>query len=271
MDFKRDTALFIQHGGVQRLVHIRLRGGDVVLKSLWNRGKLVVHDAQHRVTLIAGVHDDTDSIYVVDFVEVSALHIHLAVDTVEALYPALQKELHALFVQSFPYLFLNGIQKTLPLLLFELEHPLNLLIGNRVQKAQRDVLQLLLDGADTQTVRQRSIDLHCFQCFFSALILLPVFTGAHIVQAVRQLYDDNPHILCHRQQHLAHIFRLTLFLTGIAELGQLGNAVHHQRNICTKHLFDFIQCGSSVLHHVMQKTCTDGFGVHSQLHQDMRN
>ena len=198
LDFKRDTALFIQHGGVQRLVHIRLRGGDVILKSLWNRGKLVVHDAQHRVTLIAGVHDDTDSIYVVDFVEVSALHIHLAVDAVDALYPALQKELHALFVQSFPYLFLDGVQKTLSLLLFELEHPLNLLIGNRVQKAQRDVLQLLLDGADTQTVRQRSVDLHRFQRFFSALIFLPVFSGAHIVQAVRQLYDDDPHILCHR-------------------------------------------------------------------------
>ena len=183
---------------MQRLVHIGLGGGDIVLEPVGDGTEHIVHHAQHIVTFIDCVHDDTQGIDVKDLIEITALDIHLAVDAVDALYPALQKELHALFVQSFPYLFLDGVQKTLSLLLFELEHPLNLLIGNRVQKAQRDVLQLLLDGADTQTVRQRSVDLHRFQRFFSALIFLPVFSGAHIVQAVRQLYDDDPHILCHR-------------------------------------------------------------------------
>ena len=270
LNLKGDTAaLLIQNGGVQRLVHVGLRRGDVVLKALGDRGKFVVHDAEHRVALVRGIHDDPHGIDVINLVKVSALHVHLAVDAVDALDPALQKELHALFFQSGLDLFLDVFQKLLPLTLFELEQPLDFLIGNRVQKAQRDVLQFLLDGADTQAVSQRSIDLHRLQRLFPSLILLPVFASAHVVQPVGQFYDDDAHVLGHRQQHLAHVFRLALLLAGVGHLGQLGDAVHHQGYVRPKALFYLVQRGGGVLHHIVQQAGTDGLCVHSQLHQNL--
>ena len=91
------------------------------------------------------------------------------------------------------------------------------------------------------------------------------------MQTVRQLHDDNADILCHRQQHLADVLCLTLFLGGIVELGQLGNAVYHQGNIIAKQLFDFPDGCFGILHHIVQKSRADGLGIHTQLHQNLSN
>ena len=44
----------------------------------------------------------------------------------------------------------------------------------------------------------------------------------HIVQSVRKLYNDNPYILRHRDEKLAEVFRLLLFLRGKLYPFELG-------------------------------------------------
>ena len=228
-----------------------------------------MHQTEHCITFVHRVHDDTHCIYIINLVKVASLHIDLAVDAVDALDTALQEKLHVFLFQPVPNLLLDVRQEVFALLFFELEQPLDLLIGDRVQKPQRNVLQLLLDRPDTQSVCQRRIYLHRFQRFFTALVFLPVFAGAHIVQPVGKLDDDNAHILCHGKQHLAHVFSLALLFGGIAELGQLGDTVYHQGNIRAKQPFDVVKGGGGVLHHVVQKSCADRFGIHTQFQQNL--
>lgn len=84
------------------------------------------------------------------------------------------------------------------------------MVGHRVEVAQGDVLELLLDRADTKPVRQRRIDLHRFKRLVAALLLGHDLDRAHVVQPVGQLDDDHAHILRHGEQHLAHVLRLLL-------------------------------------------------------------
>ena len=243
LNFKRDTAFLIQHRCVQGLVHICFWSRNIVFKTLWNRGKLIVHDTQNRVALDRSIYNNAHRINIVNFIKVSALHIYLAVDSINALNTALQEELHVFLVQAFLDLLLDGFQKLFPFVLFKLEQTLNFFIGNRVQKTQGDVFQLFLDRTDTQSVSKRSINFHCFQCFFPAFIFFPVLTSTHIVQTVGKLYDNNAHVFCHCKQHLTDVFRLTLFLAGVGQFCQLGDAVHHQSNICAKNFLDFLNRG----------------------------
>ena len=56
----------------------------------------------------------------------------------------------------------------------------------------------------------------------------------HIVQSVSQLDDDDPHILCHSQKHLAVAFQLA-FLFGVAfQLAQFGDAIDQKADFFTE-------------------------------------
>ena len=54
-------------GGVQRLVHVGLGHGDVVLKPARQRLEHIVDNAQHVVAVLNGIHDDPHGKYIVDF------------------------------------------------------------------------------------------------------------------------------------------------------------------------------------------------------------
>ena len=76
-------------GGVQRLVHVGLGHGDVVLKPARQGLEHIVDNAQHIVAVLNGIHDDPHGKYIVDFLKGLSLDKHFAVDAVNALDPAL--------------------------------------------------------------------------------------------------------------------------------------------------------------------------------------
>ena len=53
-------------GRMERLIHIRLRDGDVVLEAVRKRSPERVCDAEDRIALRDGIHDDTHRIEVID-------------------------------------------------------------------------------------------------------------------------------------------------------------------------------------------------------------
>ena len=117
-------------------------------------------------------------------------------------------------------------------------------------------------------MRQRGVDLHGFQRFDPLLFGDTEIQRAHIVQAVRQLDDDNPDILGHGQQHFTDIFRLLLRPAGIRDIGELGDTVHQLRYIGAELLFDVLQRDGGILHHIVQKRADDGIGIHAESHQN---
>ena len=58
-----------------------------------------MHHAQDVIAFIDGVHNDPQGIDIEDLIEIPALDIHLAVDAVDALDPALQVEVHSLGIE----------------------------------------------------------------------------------------------------------------------------------------------------------------------------
>ena len=73
------------HGGVQRLVHVRLRHGDVVPEAAGHRLPVLVHDAERLVALARRVDEQAERDQVVDLVVEQVLRLHLLVDRVEVL------------------------------------------------------------------------------------------------------------------------------------------------------------------------------------------
>ncbi len=229
-------------------------------------------DAQNVVAFDDAVHNDAHRIDVVDFIETSAVHIHLAVDAIDAFDAALQVDfLAVLHHDPLDDALLNVVDKLVALVAFELEHVLDLLVSDRVEVAQGQILQLLLDRPDTEPVRQGGIDLHRLQRLIALFLGAHHREGSHIVQPVGQLDDDDAHILCHRQQHLAHILRLLLLPRGKRDFTELGHAVDQQGDILAKLFFDDVERRGGILHHVVQQRRYDGIGIHPELHQDFRH
>ena len=145
------------------------------------------------------------------------------------------------------------------------------MVGHRIKIAQGDVLQFLLDCPDTKPVCQRRINLHGFKRLIAPLLFGHHLDRAHIVQAVRQLDDDDAYILCHRQKHFPHIFRLLLLARCKADLSEFCHTVDQQRHIGTKLLFNRLACDIRIFHNVMQQRGLDTFAVHTQVDKDNRN
>ena len=59
---------------------------------------------------------------------------------------------------------------------------------------------------------KRRVDLHRFKRYRALLFLRLRTERAHIVQAVAELDEDDTDILRHREQHLAQVFDVLLFL-----------------------------------------------------------
>src|SRR2546422_4234220 len=71
--------------GVQRLVEIRPRHGDVILETAGHRAPDVVNDAESGVTTTFCIGDNADSEEIVNLLEAAALALDFAMKRIKAL------------------------------------------------------------------------------------------------------------------------------------------------------------------------------------------
>ena len=157
------NALLIQDGGVQRLVHILLGGGNIVLEPVWYWTQHIMDDAKDIVAFQHGIHNDAHRVYVVNLIKRASLDIHFAVDAVNAFYPPVNLRGDMLFLQACLDPLDNVAEKRFPVLFAQGQLLLDLVIGHRIKMLQGEILQLLLDAADPEPMSQGRIDLHGFQ------------------------------------------------------------------------------------------------------------
>ena len=208
--FKRNS-FAVNAGGVQGLIHILFWCGDIIFEPVRNRTEKIMHNAKHVIAVINGVYNNAHGVYIIDFLHGFALLVYLAVYAVNA-FNAPHKMKFAVFLAKALVNFIFNVVKELFLLvLLHFHAAFDVVIAHGVKHADASVLKLLHYGADTQTVRQRSINLHGFVSYAALLFHRLCIYGAHIVQTVGKLYYDYANVLCHGHKHFAHIFRL-LFL-----------------------------------------------------------
>ena len=92
---------------------------------------------------------------------------------------------------------------------------------------------------------------------------------AHVVQAVGQLDDDHPNVLGHRQEHLAQVLDLRVFLGLIGDAGQFGDAVDQRGDLVAEILGDLLVGEEGVLDDVVQQRGRDRRPVHLEVGQNV--
>ena len=153
------------------------------------------------------------------------------------------------------------------LVLGQVVHDLVVALGIEVLEGQ--VLQLPLELLHAEAVRQGRVDLHGLGGLGDLLGAGLVLQGAHVVQPVGDLDEDDPDVLAHGHEHLAEILHLLLFGGGVVDPGQLGDALHQLGHGAAKELYQLIEAGVGVLQAVVEQRCQDGVGIQADLHHDL--
>ncbi|GHG65432.1 hypothetical protein GCM10018980_57150 [Streptomyces capoamus] len=251
---------------VQRLVHVELGHRDVVLEPAGDRVPPRVHGAEGGVAVAHGVDEDADAHQVVDLREVTAADDHLLVDAVVVLGAAGDGRLDAGGAQVGLDLVGHYGEVLVPLGRPLGHQPYDLVVHLGVEDREGEVLQLPLDGVHAEAVGERSIDLQRLPRLLLLLLALEVAHGAHVVQAVRELDDQDARVLGHRHDHLAH----GLGLRGLAELDlvQLGDAVDEEGHGVAEVAAELVQAVLGVLDGVVQQPRHQCGRIHAQLGED---
>ena len=109
LDFKRLAR--VDDGGVERLIEVGTRHGDVVFEAARDRGPNLMHNAESGVTVLDRIGDDADGHQIVDLIESALLALHFLVQRVEAFGAAFDFGGEAVFDHFFANGVLNFVEK----------------------------------------------------------------------------------------------------------------------------------------------------------------
>ena len=148
------------------------------------------------------------------------------------------------------------------------DHRLDLGVLARMQDLEREILELPLDGVDPEPVGERRVDLEGLLRLLHLLLLAEVLDRAHVVEPVGELDQDHAHVLRHRDDHLPVVLRLRLLAALEADAGELGDALHEQRDVRPERSLELVEVGLGVLDHVVQQRRGDRLLVEVELRAD---
>ncbi len=96
LDFNRFTARPQNHG-MDRLIAVRLRIGDVIVKLIRHVTVMGVNNPQCGVAVLQTLGNDTHGAHIEQLIKGEMLFLHFAPDAVDMLRTAINLGLHALF------------------------------------------------------------------------------------------------------------------------------------------------------------------------------
>ena len=239
--------------GVQALVHVGLGYGNIVLEPAGYLIPQGMDNAQHRVAVRHRIHQHADGNQIIDLLKGLVLQHHLPVNRIKVLGPPVDVVADMLLIQLGGKLLDNHANVFLAFRPLQANLLHQVLVPHRINVAQGQVLQLLLDGIHAQPVRQRRINIKGFPGNGHLPGFLLIFQGTHVMQAVRQLDEHHADVLAHGQDHLAQALGLGLLPVGKVQLVQLGHAVHQPGNLLPELPLDDFQGNIfAILHRIVQ-------------------
>ena len=258
--------------GMQALIHIELRHGDIVLEATRHGVPQRMHGAQNRIAVAHRFHDNAHRDEVVNLGKALATLRHLLIDGIQVLRAAGDmrvSDAHArqLGIERFD----NGSQIRLTLVAALGDQAADLLELRRLKVIKREVFKLPLDGADTQPMRDRRINFKRLARLEDASILLQRAQGAHIVQAVGELDNNHANVFAHGNEHLAHSRRLLIGEALDFDARDFRDSLHKLRHLRTELLFKGHSRGVSVFDRVMKKGSAQRVDIHAQIGQNERD
>ncbi len=131
-------------------------------------------------------------------------------------------------------------------------HRLDLGVALRVQHRECKIFELPFHVLDSEPVRERRVDVERLLRDALLLRLRERGDGAHVVQAVGELDQQDPNVLRHRDEHLAHRRGLLLLPRVELEAVELGDAVDDRGDVGTEPHLQIVERDRRVLDRVVQ-------------------
>ena len=142
-------AVGADHRGVQRLIAVRFRNGDVIFETTWTRFIEAVHLAKHAVADIGIVDDNAEGVDIHDRVKTLLFEHHFAVDRVQMLFATADAAGDPRFLQT-PFDFREDLLDHLfTVAARRFDHLFNDAVAVRVQRLKAQLFELSFDVMDT--------------------------------------------------------------------------------------------------------------------------
>ncbi len=219
-------ALRPYHGGVERLVHIRLGERDVILEPAWDRFPQGVNDAQAGVTVRNRIGNHSDGQDIVDIFNGGLLPLHFLVNTVEIFRPPHKMALDVHFVQGVFNQRLGPSNQALSRLLSVHELFRQLRIHTRIDIPKGEIFELGFQPGNAKAIGEGGVNIQGFLANPALLVFGQVFQRAQVVQPVGKFDENHANVFGHGQNHLAKAFGLVLFAATEFELVEFRHPVH---------------------------------------------
>ena len=197
-----------QNRYMERLVAVALRNGEPVTEPL-GIGLVHVGDdavglpAVHLLVFRRRVKDDADSKEVIDTLEGAALLLHLLIDGVNGLGPALDVELQPRILKALPDGAYEAVDVTVTRLFGGGELFLDMIVRLRREVLEGKILKLALDGVESQLVCKGRIEIACLcRHLLPRLKVAGIAYGPHDNEPVGNHDEDDAHILGEGEQEV---------------------------------------------------------------------
>ena len=265
------TAEGAEELGVQRLVAVGLRNRDVILEAAGDRFVEAVQRAQHEVARRHVLDDDAEAEHVEHIGEGKVLFAHLAKNAVEVFLAALHRGLDFVVREFFLDRFEHLADHFTTVAARRFQRLEQHVVARRIQVAEREVVEFLIDRIESQPVGNRRVDVDGLARDAFAFGWRYRIERAHVVQAVGEFDQDDAHVARHRQQHFAEILGLRFFVGFEFDAVEFGNAIDKFGHRFAELLGDFGLGDLGVFHHVVQQRGSQRLRIEMQLGEDIGN
>jgi hypothetical protein len=127
---------------------------------------------------------------------------------------------------------------------------------------ETEVFQFAANLAHAETVRDGGIDFERLAGDFLLALGIEMFEGAHVVQPVGELDEDDADVVDHGQHHFAEVLGLRFFSGREIDFADLGDALDDVGNLFAEFLADFDGGDRSVFNGVVEQAGGDGNRIH---------
>ena len=145
------------------------------------------------------------------------------------------------------------------------------LVARALEVFEREVLELVLELAHAEAVRDGRVDVARLLRNPRAPLLGLVLQRPHVVEPVGELDEDDANVVDNRHEHLAEALGLPLLARRELQAGQLRDALDDVGDALAEELADLFDRVRRVLDDVVQKARGDRDDIQPQIGEDHRD
>ena len=145
------------------------------------------------------------------------------------------------------------------------------LVARRIEMAERKLLELVLHLVHPEAVRDGRVDVDGLLRDLQSALFAKMTESAHVVKAIRQLDEDDAHVVHHRQQHLPEVLRLPLLARRKWNRAYLRDPFDDVGDLGTEESAHVLDGGQRVFDDVVQQARRDRHVVEMHLGDEVRN